>query len=118
MFLAEAFWGTTCPLPCTPSVCPVDVAGCPLLGYPPLPLAPSTSPMFPRGLLICEDPSPFSLSVAGHCSPILPTASLSYVSKTKIPPPSTIERNKWLTNNNSHGSPTKARNYYNYTLLD
>lgn len=44
--------------------------------------------------------------------------NLSVTLKKKSFPPSTIERNKWLTNNNSSSSPTKARNYYNYTLLD
>ena len=48
----------------------------------------------------------------------LPTQSLSYIKKKKSFPPLTIERNKWLTNNNSRSSPTKARNYYNYTILD
>lgn len=47
----------------------------------------------------------------------LPTQSLSYIKKKSFPP-LTIERNKWLTNNNSSSSPTKARNYYNYTILD
>lgn len=47
----------------------------------------------------------------------LPTQSLSYIKK-KIFPPLNNRRNKWLTNNNSSSSLTKARNYYNYTLLD
>ena len=44
--------------------------------------------------------------------------TLSVTLKKKSFPPLTIERNKWLTNNNSSSSPTKARNYYNYTILD
>lgn len=47
----------------------------------------------------------------------LPTQSLSYIKKKSLPPLNN-RRNKWLTNNNSSASPTKARNYYNYTPLD
>lgn len=52
------------------------------------------------------------------CLPTHYLHNLSVTLKKKSLPPLNNRRNKWLTNNNSSASPTKARNYYNYTPLD
>lgn len=82
-----------------------------------VPCCPRNSPGLQRSCHVAGKRDPSYTFCGWPPAHPLPTQSLSYIKKN-LPPPLTIERNKWLTNNNSSSSPTKARNYYNYTILD